>query len=395
MSGRTAEVVIIGGGLVGAATAYFLAREGIESVVVERDGIGSHASGFSYAALGTFDEEGMDGAHFDVASHGMRLHHELAKSLLEETGINVEFRERPQLVLAFDEEEAQAARNPEGWEKERLSWEVDRQGYSVGWLGPEEALAIEPRISPAALGAMYTEGTCDVNAQRLTLALAEAAELRGAEIRHGTVTGVTKTGDRVGAVVVDGTEIACERVVVAMGPWSEAASHWLGVPIRMQPWKGQILRLRLPGPPIRASVAGGDHFASTKPDGLTWVGPTFEDAGLDESTTTEGPRPDHVLRGQEHPVAGGRPARHSYCLHTPAFGRQEAGIGRGAGPGGCICCDGRRPTRVDAGPRDGVAYCRADRPRDDRSLPRRVRPGQVFLSLPMVDISAMIGEEAG
>ena len=288
MSGRTAEVVIIGGGLVGAATAYFLAREGIESVVVERDGIGSHASGFSYAALGTFDEEGMDGAHFDVASHGMRLHHELAKSLLEETGINVEFRERPQLVLAFDDEEAQAARNPEGWEKERLSWEVDRQGYSVGWLGPEEALAIEPRISPAALGAMYTEGTCDVNAQRLTLALAEAAELRGAEIRHGTVTGVTKTGDRVGAVVVDGTEIACERVVVAMGPWSEAASHWLGVPIRMQPWKGQILRLRLPGPPIRASVAGGDHFASTKPDGLTWVGPTFEDAGLDESTTTEG-----------------------------------------------------------------------------------------------------------
>ena len=288
MSGRTAEVVIIGGGLVGAATAYFLAREGIESVVVERDGIGSHASGFSYAALGTFDEEGVDGAHFDVASHGMRLHHELAKSLLEETGINVEFRERPQLVLAFDEEEAQAARNPEGWEKERLSWEVDRQGYSVGWLGPEEALAIEPRISPAALGAMYTEGTCDVNAQRLALALAEAAELRGAEIRHGTVTGVTKTGDRVGAVVVDGTEIACERVVVAMGPWSEAASHWLGVPIRMQPWKGQILRLRLPGPPIRASVAGGDHFASTKPDGLTWVGPTFEDAGLDESTTTKG-----------------------------------------------------------------------------------------------------------
>ena len=73
--------------------------------------------------------------------------------------------------------------------------------------------------------------------------------------------------------------------MVATGPWSEAASDWLGVPIRMQPWKGQILRLLLPGPPIRASVGGGDHFASTKPDGLTWVGPTFEDAGIDETTT--------------------------------------------------------------------------------------------------------------
>ena len=73
-----------------------------------------------------------------------------------------------------------------------------------------------------------------------------------------------------------------------MGPWSQGASDWLGIPIQMQPWKGQILRLRLPGPPIRTSVAGGDHFASTKPDGLTWVGPTFEDAGLDESITDEG-----------------------------------------------------------------------------------------------------------
>ena len=86
-------------------------------------------------------------------------------------------------------------------------------------------------------------------------------------------------------MTLDGGGIECDRVVVATGPWSEAASDWLGVPIRMQPWKGQILRLRLPGPPIRASVGGGDHFASTKPDGLTWVGPTFEDAGIDETTT--------------------------------------------------------------------------------------------------------------
>ena len=295
MGGRTAEVVIIGGGLVGTATAYFLARQGIESVVVERDGVGSHASGFSYAALGTFDEDGMSGTHFDVASHGMRLHRELAESLSEETGVNVEFRERPSLALAFDEEEAEALQSPQGRDEERRSWEVDQQGYSVRWVGREEARDIEPRISPAALGAIYTEGTCDVNAYRLTLALAMAAEKRGARVRQGTVTGLTRDGDRVRGVIVDDTEIVCERVVVAMGPWSEAASDWLGVPILMQPWKGEILRLRLPGPPIRCSVGGGDHFASTKPDGLTWVGPTFEDAGLDESTTAEAR--DQIMAG--------------------------------------------------------------------------------------------------
>ena len=269
----------------GAATAYFLAGEGVDCVVVERDGIASHASGFSYAALGTFDEAGMDGAHFDVASLGMRLHHELAESLLDETGVNVEFRERPSLSLAFDEDEVVAAQSPEGWERDRRSWEVDTQGHDVQWLTTEEAQQVEPRINPAVLGAVYTEGTSDVNAQRLTLALAMGAEQRGARIVRANVTGLSRDGGRVRGATLDEGEIECDRVVVATGPWSEAASDWLGVPIRMQPWKGQILRLRLPGPPIRTSVGGGDHFASTKPDGLTWVGPTFEDAGIDETTT--------------------------------------------------------------------------------------------------------------
>ena len=286
MTASTAEVVVIGGGLVGAATAYYLAQQGISTVVVERDGIASHASGFSYAALGTFDEAGMTGSHYDVASHGMRLHEELAGSLFEETGVNVELRARPSLSLAFDEEESEAARNPQDADLARRTWEVDTQGYSVRWVDQKEAGEIEPRISPAALGAVYTEGTSDVNAHRLTMALAMAAESRGAAVLRGTVTGLVRSGGRVQGVVLDGDEVSCERVVVAMGPWSEAASDWLGVPIRMQPWKGQIIRLRLPGPPIRSSVGGGDHFASTKPDGLTWVGPTFEDAGLDESTTT-------------------------------------------------------------------------------------------------------------
>ena len=323
MSSYSADVVIVGGGLVGAATAYFLAGEGVDCLVVERDGIASHASGFSYAALGTFDEAGMDGAHFDVASLGMRLHHELAESLLDETGVNVEFRERPSLSLAFDEDEVVAAQSPEGAERDRRSWEVDVQGYTVQWLTTEEALQVEPRINPAVLGAVYTEGTCDVNAQRLTLALAMGAEQRGARVMRGTVTGLSREGDRVRGVTLDEGEIACDRVVVATGPWSEAATEWLGVPIRMQPWKGQILRLRLPGPPIRTSVGGGYHFASTKPDGLTWVGPTFEDAGIDE-TTTDWAR-DEIMAGVTKNVpslAEGEVVVHTACVRPLSADRK-------------------------------------------------------------------------
>ena len=341
MNTNTADVVIVGGGLVGAATAYFLSGEGVDCVVVERDGIAGHASGFSYAALGTFDEAGMDGAHFDVASLGMSLHHELAESLLDETGVNVEFRERPSLTLAFDEDEVVAAQSPESFERDRRSWEVDTQGYDVRWLTTEDALSIEPRINPAALGAVYTEGTCDVNAQRLTLALAMGAEQRGARIVRANVTGLSRNGDRVrGVTLADDGEIECEGVVVATGPWSEAASDWLGVPIRMQPWKGQILRLRLPGPPIRASVGGGDHFASTKPDGLTWVGPTFEDAGIDE--TTEDWARDEIMAAVVNnlpSLADGEVVMHTACVR-PLSADRKLVLGEAPGTDGAYVATG-------------------------------------------------------
>ena len=288
MTTSTSDVVIVGGGIVGAATAYYLACRGIASTIVERDRVAAHASGFSYAALGTFDEAGMDGAHFDVASEGMRLHRELADLLPAETGTQTDFRDRPQLWLAFTDEEIAEARNPTGWDKRKQQWEVEDQGQRVRIVDADEARRIEPRITPSAIGAVYTEGTADVNAHRLTVALAAAAEKRGATIRTGAVVDVERSGGRVTGVVLESGRIDCGTVVVAMGPWSESASDWLGVPIRMSPWKGQILRLRLPGPPIECSVAGYDHFASTKPDGLVWVGPTFEDAGIDETTTPEG-----------------------------------------------------------------------------------------------------------
>ena len=215
----------------GAATAYFLSREGVDCVVVERDGIASHASGYSYAALGTFDEAGMmDSAHFDVASLGMRLHHELADSLLDETGVNVEFRERPSLSLAFDEDEVVAAQSPEGLEGDRHSWEVDTQGYTVEWLTTEDALQVEPRINPAALGAVYMEGTCDVNAQRLTLALASGAEQKGARFVRANVTGLSRDGGRV------------RGVTWTMARSSAAGSSWRPGPGARRPRTGSACR---------------------------------------------------------------------------------------------------------------------------------------------------------
>src|SRR3990172_6612673 len=101
------DAVIVGSGIVGMVTAYYLAKAGGPRVVVERDAIGSHASGFAYGGLSPGAGFGTPGTPRGSARGGGRRHRELALSVVEETGIDIDFRVRPSLALAFTAADAQ------------------------------------------------------------------------------------------------------------------------------------------------------------------------------------------------------------------------------------------------------------------------------------------------
>ena len=278
MSSSKADVVIVGGGIAGLSAAYYLGQAGVKSVVVERDAVGSHTSGFAYGGVGSL---GGPGPTLAVAELGVSLHRELWKTLPEQTGVNMDYRSRPSLALAFTEEEVQAL-------KIDLEWKQQQTGYDVRRVDRNEAMSIEPLASPEILGGVYAEGRIDVEPYRLAVALARASEALGASVRTGRVTGLKRENGRVTAVILEEAELSCDHAVLAMGPWSEEASDWLGIPIRVRPLKGQILRLRSHGPPFRTSVGWGFNYATTKPDGLVWAGTTQEEAGFDDRPTAAG-----------------------------------------------------------------------------------------------------------
>ena len=280
MTTSNGDVVIVGGGIVGMATSYYLGKAGVRTTVLERDSVGSHASGFAYGGLGPLNGTGIPGPVYPVAKQGAALHHELSQSLPEETGVNIEYRMTPSLGLAFTEQELKHV-------KDALPWQQQQEGFSVRWVEPAEIRSIEPRVSESALGGVYTEGTADVEPYRLVLALAQAAEKMGGTIRHGTVKGLRRTDGHVSGVVLDSGEIACDHMVLAMEPCSGQASSWLGVPIGIEPLKGQIIRVRAPGAPFRCTIGWAGSYTMTKPDGLLWAGTTEEEAGFDENPTTE------------------------------------------------------------------------------------------------------------
>ena len=274
------DVVIVGGGIVGMATAYYLAKGGVPSIVIERDAIGSHASGYAYGGLSPLGGFGIPGPLAEIAQDGMRLHRELAESLVEETGMDVDFRVRPSLALALTEADVRRL-------QAALPWQQRQPGYAARWLDATEARRVEPRISEETIGAVLIEGTADVEPYRLVLALTRAAEQMGATVRHGRATGLRREGERVTGVILERGEVACSAVVLGLGPWSGDTSSWIDTPIEVRPLKGQILRLQAPGPPVACSVGWGHNYATTKTDGLLWAGTTEEEAGFDEESTAE------------------------------------------------------------------------------------------------------------
>src|SRR2546428_11366580 len=100
MTRSSADVVIVGGGIAGMTTAYYLAKAGVASVVVARAAIGSHASGFADGGLSPLSGFRVPGPMAEIALERMRLHREVSETLLDDAGIRVDFRVWPALAPA-------------------------------------------------------------------------------------------------------------------------------------------------------------------------------------------------------------------------------------------------------------------------------------------------------
>src|SRR5262245_35919064 len=194
------RVVICGGGVIGASIAYFLSRRGSRPIVVERSGVACAASGKSGGFLAL---DWCDGTPLaDLARRSFHLHEELANTIDRDWGYR-------RLTTFAGRVHARAI--PAGAER------ADGQG----WLSAAVNLGHR-------LGSPQT--TAQVNPAPFAAALMAAAAAQGAELRLGTVRGISRDGVSIKGVEIDGDAIAADAVVIAMGPWSVLATQWLPLP---------------------------------------------------------------------------------------------------------------------------------------------------------------------
>ena len=276
----TTDVVIIGGGAAGCSVAYYLAEAGVKSVIVEREGIASQASGFAAGGLNPLQGAGIPGPLGSFAWESFRMHWALMDQLKNQTAIDYQFRTVSQIRLAFEETEFTEL-------QETIDIFSRVCGFGSSWLEPEDIYRLEPRASRDAIRGIYEHGNAALDSFSFTQSLSAAAQQSGSEVRAGTVMGLEARGGNVVRVLLEDRALECGRVVMALGPWSRKAESWLDTYIPVDPLKGEILRMELPGPTLNHDVSGGGGNIFNKPGGLAWCGTTEEWRGFDRQPLEE------------------------------------------------------------------------------------------------------------
>ena len=279
MSDRSADVVICGGGVLGAALAYELAGRGVRPLLIESRAIASGASGKAAGLLSPASDARAVGPLGPLWRASLARHYELVRELETQGAPGYGFEESPSLLITADAAEA----------------ETLRQAGPSQWLEPDEVRARCAWIDGPIEGGLLREASAAIDPTAFTQALIHAARTRGARVEHGRVTRLSLDGRRVAGVHVDGEVIRADAVVLAMGPWTSEAGAWLGLRVPVTPLKGQILRLRLPHEPAETRFSDTDgNYMARKADGLVYVGTTEESVGFDETPTAAARR--QILR---------------------------------------------------------------------------------------------------
>ncbi len=276
---HSTDVVIVGAGVAGCAVAYYLAKSGVRSVIIERRGVASGASGYSAGGLNPLEGAGIPGPLGPMAAESFRMHTQIWPELTELSGIDFGAKIISSVRVAFSESDI------EDMENTRLLFESAGADFGAEWLNEKDLRRLEPRISHDAICGLDTRGNAALDSERYTAALAGSAVRLGAQIVQAEVTGINSDGDEVTEVLTDAGNILCSSVVFATGPWSGIVQQWLNIPLPIEPYKGEILRMKLPNGSLSRDFQGAGISLNHRKTNQIWIGATEERAGFDDNTS--------------------------------------------------------------------------------------------------------------
>ena len=223
-----ADIVVIGGGIVGVSTAWFLARQGVDVVLCEKGHIAGEQSGRNW---GWVRQQGRDPRELPMMIESIRIFRELEHDIGESVG----FTEGGCLFTANSDKELQKLHD---WLQTADDFELDTRIIDAIELGE-----LVDGATPNWHGAMYTASDGRAEPHKTTPAIARAAERSGAKILTAcAVRGIESAAGRVSAVVTEHGSIGTSVVLCAAGAWTSLFCRSMGISVPQLKVRGTVAR---------------------------------------------------------------------------------------------------------------------------------------------------------
>ena len=270
------DVVVVGAGIVGAAVARELAVRGAAVTLLDRGAVSGGTTGLGEGNVLCSDKDA--GPELELARAGLAVYGELEARLGDEARI----RRKGALIVHPD---------VDTWAGEAARLErVAVPGARL--VDADELRALEPELTGPVCGASLFPDDLQCDPRAISRALAREAAEAGAVLREGIAVERVEPG---GVRLAGGERVAAGAVAIAAGPWSRPLAEDAGVPLPLEPRKGQLVQLRAPGPGlVRHKVVDGSYLRSVLSAG----------AGLEISTVVETTWDGDVLVGSSRERRG-------------------------------------------------------------------------------------------
>ncbi len=268
------DVLIIGGGVIGLTTAYFLAREGVSVAVLDKGDFGQEAS---WAGAGILPPGNLGQAPTpfrQFRAHSAALFPTLSTELRDRTGVDNGYLRCGGLEF-IDTESGVAT---EEWHSEGIAFEP---------VDDNRLHQLEPALRSGLGTAYYLPDMAQVRNPRHLRALLAGCQLLGVRLQPGCpVLGFEMQGQRVAAVRTEQGLEKAGKFLLAAGAWSEALLQPTGWQPGIHPVRGQIALINTGTPLFHRVLLWGPRYLVPRPDGRVLVGSTEEEAGFNKRTTT-------------------------------------------------------------------------------------------------------------
>jgi D-amino-acid dehydrogenase len=286
------DAIVVGGGLLGSATAYHLVGAGARTLVVDRADAGRATD--AGAGILSPETNGRDAdAWFHLAIAAVQYYPGLVDRLRAEQAGDTGYARCGKLVVAVADDEVEPFERARRIVVERQTRRGLPTAADLHEVTSAEARELFPPLAPVRR-ALYSRVGARVDGRLLNGALRRAAEGRGLVVRDESVESLIVEGGAVRGAMIGGRAVAAGAVAIAGGAWSQAFATQLGVTLPVAPQRGQIIHLALDGTDTSRwpmVSAFHEHYMVAWPDSRVVAGATRETgSGFAPRTTVAGVR---------------------------------------------------------------------------------------------------------